>query len=71
MKSAKSLMLVVLVIVAGSMNAVADLTLYESDLTPVLRGSGFQSYPLAVDSKGDIFTVTGTSPSDQLLEVTT
>ena len=38
---------------------------------PVLRGSGFQSFPLAIDSRGDVFTVTGTSPSDQLLEVTT
>jgi hypothetical protein len=71
MKSARSLMSVVVVILAGSMNAVADLTLYVPDLTPVLRGSGFQSYPLAIDSKGDIFTVTGTSPSDKLLEITT
>ena len=53
------------------MNAVADLTLFVPDLNPVLRGSGFQSFPLAIDSKGDVFTVTGTSPSDQLLEITT
>ena len=41
------------------------------DLVPVLRGSGFQSFPLAIDSSGDVYTVTGTSPSDQLLEITT
>ena len=71
MKSARNLMVGVVLIVTASMNARADLTLYVPDLTPVLRGSGFQSFPLAIDSKGDIFTVTGTSPSDQLLEVTT
>jgi hypothetical protein len=45
------------------------LTLYQPGLVPVLRSSGFQPYPLAVDSSGDVYTVTGTSPSDQLLEV--
>lgn len=71
MKSAKNLLVGVFLILTASMNAQADLTLYVPDLTPVLRGSGFQSFPLAIDSKGDVFTVTGTSPSDQLLEVTT
>jgi hypothetical protein len=56
---------------AAPASVQGDLTLYEPNLTAVLRGSGFQSYPLAVDSSGDVYTVTGTSPSDQLLEVTT
>jgi hypothetical protein len=60
----------VVVILAGSTSVSGDLTLYEPGLTPVLRGSGFQEFPLAIDSKGDVYTVTGTSPSDQLLEVT-
>jgi hypothetical protein len=51
--------------------AQAGLTLYEPGLKPILRGSGFQSFPLAVDGQGDVYTVTGTSPGDQLLEITT
>jgi len=51
-------------------NARAGLTLYQPDLNPILRASGFQSYPLATDSSGDVYTVTGTSTSDRLLEIT-
>jgi hypothetical protein len=71
MDSARRLMLGAVLIVAGSANAKADLNIFAPDLVPVLRGSGFQSFPLAIDSTGNVFTVTGTSPSDQLLEVTT
>ena len=71
MKGARCLVLGAVLIVIGSTNGKAGLTIYVPDLNPVLRGSGFQSFPLAIDSKGDVFTVTGTSPSDQLLEVTT
>ncbi len=70
MKTARSVLVGLIVILAGPASVKADLTLYEPNLVPVLRGSGFQSYPLAVDSSGDVYTVTGTSPSDQLLEVT-
>ena len=71
MKTAIGATVGVLLILAGSMEARADLTIYQPGLSPVLRGSGFQSFPLAIDSSGDVYTVTGTSPSDQLLEITT
>jgi DNA-binding beta-propeller fold protein YncE len=51
-------------------NAQAGLVAYKPGFTPILRASGFQSYPLAIDAEGDIFTVTGTSPGDRLMEVT-
>lgn len=49
--------------------AQADLIVNDPRYTPVLRSSGFQSYPLTVDSQGAVYTVTGTSVSDQLLKV--
>ena len=73
MKSARILVYFVVVVVAlaGWSDAEAGgLTIYVPNLVPALRGSGFQSYPLAIDSSGDVYTVTGTSPSDSLLEIT-
>ncbi len=73
MKSARILVyfVVVIAVLAGSSDAEAGgLTIYVPNLVPALRGSGFQSYPLAIDSSGDVYTVTGTSPSDSLLEIT-
>jgi hypothetical protein len=52
-------------------SAQADLVVNDPRFTPILRGSGFQSYPLTVDSQGAIYTVTGTSVSDRLLKVNT
>ena len=42
MKSSRSLMLGVILTVLGTTNSLADLTLYQPGLTPVLRSSGFQ-----------------------------
>jgi hypothetical protein len=75
MKSANGLLScvtgVILALAASSYVEAGGLKIYVPGLAPVLRGSGFQSFPLAIDSSGDVFTVTGTSPSDQLLEITT
>jgi hypothetical protein len=71
MKTVSGFLMSAIVVLGGQTSVNAGLTLYEPGLTPVLRASGFQAYPLAIDSSGDVYTVTGTSPSDQLLEVTT
>ena len=71
MRLVKSIFVGAILMILGTENAKAGLTFYEPGFTPILRGSGFQSYPLAVDASGNVYTVTGTSPSDQLLEITT
>jgi hypothetical protein len=69
MKSFRVLLgVVVVLVVSGSVRA--ELTIYQPSLNPIVRGTGFQAYPMAIDSSGDVYTVTGTSPSDQLLEIT-